>query len=157
MDESRRAPTIGAGYADRYLTDDEVRAIVRDGLQAIAPDGKRVLFIIPDGTRTMPMPQMFAIFREHLDGRVKAMDFLVALGTHQPMDDAALSAHLGVPVRDGLAGRSRVFNHAWDRPETFASLGTIPAQEIGVLTGGRLAQDVAVSLNRLIFDYDHLV
>ncbi|MCC6197573.1 MAG: DUF2088 domain-containing protein, partial [Burkholderiales bacterium] len=42
-------------------------------------------------------------------------------------------------------------------PETFASLGTIPAQEIGVLTGGRLAQDVAVSLNRLIFDYDHLV
>jgi nickel-dependent lactate racemase len=157
VDEVRRARTIGTGYADRHVTSEEVRAIVRDGLESLAPDGKRILFIIPDGTRTMPMPQMFALFREHLDGRAKAMDFLVALGTHQPMDDAALSAHLGVAVNNGLAGTSRVFNHAWDRPETFKTIGTIPAPEIAQLSGGRLAQDVHVSLNRLIFDYDHLV
>jgi len=157
MDEPRRLDTIGAGYADRYLTSDELRAIVRDGLETIAPDGKRILFIIPDGTRTMPMPQMLALFREHLAGRAKAMDFLVALGTHQPMDDAALSAHLGVPVREGRAGASRVFNHAWQEPATFATIGTIPAHEIAELSGGRLAQDVPVALNRLIFDYDHLV
>ena len=75
--------------------------------ESLAPDGKRILFIIPDGTRTMPMPQMFALFREHLGHRAKAFDFLIALGTHQPMDDAALSAHLGVPVSDGAAGKSR--------------------------------------------------
>src|SRR5215218_1672658 len=113
MDEGRSPRTSGTGYADRYLTDAEVRDIVRAGLDAIAPDGKRILFIIPDGTRTMPMPQMFALFHEYLAPRAKAFDFLVALGTHQPMDDAALSAHLGVPVNDGLAGASRVFNHAW--------------------------------------------
>ncbi len=33
----------------------------------------------------------------------------------------------------------------------------IPAAEIATLTGGRLAQDVPVSLNRRIFDYDHVV
>src|SRR3954467_40701 len=113
MDDGRTAAVIGAGYADRYLTSDEVATIVRTGLDAIAPDGKRILFIIPDGTRTMPMPQMFALFRDSLGARVKAMDFLIALGTHQPMDDAALSEHLGVPVKNGLAGTSRVFNHAW--------------------------------------------
>lgn len=157
MDEGRSPRTIGAGYADRYLAAGEVRDIVRAGLESLAPDGKRILFIIPDGTRTMPMPQMFALFREFLDGRAQAMDLLIALGTHQPMDDAALSAHLGVAVKNGLAGASRVFNHAWDRPETFATIGTIPAKEIAQLSGGRLAQDVHVSLNRLIFDYDHLV
>src|SRR5512138_1437782 len=119
MDEGRTPRTIGSGHPGRYLSDAEVRDIVRAGLDAIAPDGKRVLFIIPDGTRTMPMPQMFALFREHLAGRAKAMDFLIALGTHQPMDDAALSTHLGVPVTNGRAGTSRVFNHAWHRPETF--------------------------------------
>ncbi|MFO1303341.1 MAG: lactate racemase domain-containing protein [Burkholderiales bacterium] len=157
MDEARTPRTLGSGYPDRYLSDAEVRDIVRAGLDSIAPDGKRILFIIPDGTRTMPMPQMFALFREHLAHRAKAFDYLVALGTHQPMDDAALSAHLGVPVKDGLAGTSRVFNHAWDKPETFATIGTISASEISELSGGRLAQDVAVSLNRLIFDYDHIV
>ncbi len=157
MDEGRQPATIGSGFADRYLADDEVRDIVRAGLDAIAPDGKRILFIIPDGTRTMPMPQMFALFGEHLARRARAFDFLVALGTHQPMDDAALSAHLGVAVKDGMAGASRVFNHAWGDPATFATIGTIAASEIEALSGGRLSQDVPVSLNKLIFDYDHIV
>jgi nickel-dependent lactate racemase len=148
---------IGAGYADRYLGADEVRDIVHAGLDAIAPDGKRILFIIPDGTRTMPMPQMFGLLRDHIGARAKAMDFLIALGTHQPMDDAALSAHLGVAVQNGLAGTSRVINHAWDKPATFITIGTIAASEIAELSGGRLAQDVPVSLNRIIFDYDHIV
>ena len=43
------------------------------------------------------------------------------------------------------------------QPETFATIGTIPAEEIAELSGGRLSQDVTVSLNRLIFDYDHVV
>ena len=69
---------IGQGFEDRYLTDDETRAIVRDGLASLALDGRRVLFIIPDGTRTMPMPRMFALFRELLAGRARAVDFLIA-------------------------------------------------------------------------------
>ena len=81
---------IGQGFEDRYLTDDETRAIVRDGLASLALDGKRVLFIVPDGTRTMPMPRMFALFRELLAGRARAVDFLIALGTHQPLPVHAL-------------------------------------------------------------------
>lgn len=148
---------IGTGHVERYLTADEVRGIVHEALEALRPDGKRLLFIIPDGTRTMPMPQMFALLRDALAGRAAAMDFLVALGTHQPMSDAALTKHLGVPVVDGVAGTSRVFNHAWSDPATFRTIGTITADEIHALSGGRLAQDVHVSLNKLIFDYDQIV
>ena len=148
---------IGAGHTDRFLDDGEVRAIVRAGLDSLAPDGKRLLFVIPDGTRTMPMPQMFALFGEFLADRATAVDYLIALGTHQPMDDAALSRHVGVPLTDGRAGASRIFNHAWEDPATFATIGVIPAHEIAALSGGRLAQPVTVSLNRLIFDYDQIV
>jgi nickel-dependent lactate racemase len=149
--------TLGTGAPDRFLTDAETRAIVRDGLASLALDGKRVLFIIPDGTRTMPMPRMFALFREFLAGKAAAIDFLVALGTHQPMDDAALSRLVGVPVVNGCAGSSRIHNHEWHDPAMFAHLGEIPAAEIAQLTGGRLAQPVPVSLNRRIYDYDQVV
>ena len=147
----------GHGCTDRFLTGDETRAIVRDGLESLRPDGRRFLFIIPDGTRTMPMPAMFALFREMLAGRATQVDFLVALGTHQPMSDEALSKLVGAPVVDGRVGESRVFNHLWNDPATFATIGEIPAHEIEALSGGRLAQKVEVSLNKLIFDYDQLV
>ena len=139
---------IGTGFVDRFLTPDETRDIVRAGLASLPLAGKRVLFIIPDGTRTMPMPELFRLFGEMLAGKVAALDYLVALGTHQPMSDAELTRLVGQPVVGGMAGASHVFNHEWADPATFAPIGEIPAAEIPALTGGRLAQSVPVSLNR---------
>ncbi len=139
------------------LTDADIGRIVRDSLASLDLDGRRVLFIIPDGTRTMPLPLMVRCFDDVLGSRVAALDYLVALGTHPPMTDAQLTRLLGRPVVDGRAGRSRVFNHRWDLADTFVTLGVIPAGEIASLTGGLLSQDVPVSLNRLILDYDHLI
>ena len=147
----------GTGYTDRFLTADETREIVRASLDSLPLAGKRVLFIIPDGTRTMPMPQFFALFQEMLAGKAAALDFLVALGTHRPMDDSELSRLIGVPVLDGRAGASRIFNHEWSDPATFATIGEIPAAEIAKLSGGRLEKPVTVALNRHIFDYDQIV
>ncbi len=147
----------GSGYTERFLTADETRAIVGAGLDSLSLAGKRVLFIIPDGTRTMPMAQFFGLFQEVLGGKAAAVDFLVALGTHRPMDDAALSRLVGVPVVGGRAGNSRVMNHEWADPATFATIGEISADEIHELSGGRLRQPVTVALNRRIFDYDQIV
>jgi nickel-dependent lactate racemase len=140
-----------------FLSPDQMRQIVQDGLAPLPLDGKRVLVIIPDGTRTMPMPEMFAILESAVGARASALDYLVALGTHQPMSDQQLSRLVGRPVSGGCTGASRIFNHRWDQPGTFATLGTIPAAEIRELTGGLLEQDVEVALNRLIFDYDQLL
>ena len=57
---------IGQGFADRYLTNDEICGIVQQGLGSLDLDGKRVLVIIPDGTRTMPTPLMFGLFEKQL-------------------------------------------------------------------------------------------
>lgn len=148
---------VGKGFAERYLTNDEVRQVVCEGLDSLAVEGKRVLIIIPDGTRTMPMPLMFGVFEELLAPRVSALDYLVALGTHQPMTDAQLSKLVGRPVSNGQAGKTHVFNHHWDNPANFVTLGVIPAKEIGEITGGLMAQEVPVRLNRLILDYDQII
>ena len=154
---SEPAGTVGRGVLEGYLSDADVAALVRDGLARLPVDGRRVLVIIPDGTRTMPMPAMFAALERELAGRVAALDYLVALGTHPPMTDAQLTRLLGQPVVDGHAGERRIFNHRWDDPATFVTLGAIPAHEIAELTGGRLRQEVPVALNRLLVDYDHVV
>ena len=149
--------TIGKGFTDRYLTSDEVREVVREGLDALRLDGKRVLIIIPDGTRTMPMPQMFGLFQELLLPRASAMDYLVALGTHQPLSDEQLTKHVGQRVVKGQVGKIRIFNHRWDDPASLATLGTISANEIAKITDGLMSQDVPVRLNQLIFDYDQII
>jgi nickel-dependent lactate racemase len=147
---------IGKGHTDRFLAEAEVYDLIAEALEQANLAGKRVLVLIPDSTRTAPIPMMFSLFRDLLAGRVAALDYLVALGTHPPMSDAALSQLVGQPVANGMVGDTHIFNHHWDQPETFVTLGTIAAAEIEEISEGLLAQDVPVRLNKLILDYDHL-
>ena len=148
---------IGHGLAEGHLTADEVARLAATGLARMPLDGKRVLVIIPDGTRTMPMPLMFGILAREVQPRVQALDYLVALGTHAPLDDDALTRLIGQPVVNGRAGSSRIFNHQWSNPEALIDLGVIPASEIAALTDGRLNEPVSVALNRLVVEYDHVL
>jgi lactate racemase len=149
--------TVGNGVSEGYLSREQLESVAREGLGALPVDGRRVLVIIPDGTRTMPMPMLFELIERALGPRVAALDYLVALGTHTPMNDAQLSALVGQPVENGRAGARRIFNHRWDDPATYAHLGTIPARDIAEITGGRLSQEVPVALNRLATEYDHVL
>src|SRR5947208_7375778 len=155
--EQRSIMTIGRGVANKYLSGDALRQIVTQAFESHKLEGKRVIILIPDGTRTMPMPQMFALFQQILRPRVKALDYLVALGTHPIMGDQQLSKLVGHQVVNGKCGDTNVFNHHWEDPATFANLGTIPAAEIAKITSGRMSQDVPVTLNKLILDYDHII
>jgi len=140
------------------LTHEEVRALAVQGLAGLDLDGRRVLVLIPDGTRSMPMALLFDVLERELGPRVRALDFLVALGTHPPMNDAHLTRHIGREVVNGVtSGGHHIFNHRWNDPASFVDLGTISADEIGRITGGVLRQKVVVSLNRLILDYDHVL
>jgi nickel-dependent lactate racemase len=148
---------VGQGLLEGCFTPADTARIAAEGLAQLPVDGRRVLVLIPDGTRTMPMALMFDTLERELGQRVAALDYLVALGTHMPMSDEQLSVHLGTPVADGRAGSRQIFNHRWEDPATFLQLGTIPAREISDLTGGRLTQDVPVALNRLVTEYDHVL
>lgn len=148
---------VGKALAEGYLAESEIRSLIAEGLAQLDLDGLRVLVIIPDGTRTMPMPLIFDILAGQLASRVEQLDFLIANGTHAPMTDRHLSRHLGVNVVDGIAGRTRILNHAGDDPANLTTLGVISSAEIAAISGGLLADDVPVRLNRAILDYDHLL
>lgn len=149
----------GQGYLHKTLTADEARALMAEGLQKLPLAGQRVLVIIPDGTRSGPLPLMFRLLQELLAPHVAALDYLIALGTHMPMPEAAIHKLLGVTAAQ-MAGEYagvRVLNHEWSNPDTFITLGVIPAAELEELTEGRFAMDVPVKINRMALDYDHLI
>jgi nickel-dependent lactate racemase len=150
---------IGKGSATRLLRDAEVHRLVAEALAQADLGGKRVLVIIPDGTRSGPIDQFFRLFHELLWGEVAALDYLIALGTHQPMSEGAIQQRLGVSA-DELAGHYagvRVFNHHWERPETFCAVGFISASETEELSRGLLSKSVPITINRMLLDYDQLV
>jgi nickel-dependent lactate racemase len=155
--EDQRVTTVGRGLLEGSLDSREVSRIAEETLASLPLDGRRVLVLNPDGTRTMPMPLLFDAIVRAAGRRAKALDFLVALGTHMPMTDAQLTALVGRPVVNGRTGGHHIFNHRWDDPATFVQLGTIPEADIVQLTEGRLRQDVPVALNRLVTEYDHVV
>ena len=149
----------GKGHTDRFLTEGEVHDLMAEALAQASLDGKRALVIIPDHTRTAPIPLFFRLFHELLGSRVALLDYLVALGTHQPMSDEALNRLVGVTAAERAKKyrNVRIFNHRWDLPDTFVTIGTIPAAEIEEITGGLMRQEVPVTLNKLILDYDQLI
>jgi nickel-dependent lactate racemase len=150
---------LGKGSRGAYLDDDNVRELVARAVERLQLDGQRVLVLIPDGTRTAPIPLFFRLFHQMLWGRVAALDYLVALGTHQLMTEEALERLVGITAeerRTTYAG-VKLLNHRWDLPGALTTLGVISADEIAELSGGLLAQDVPVTLNRLVLEYDVLV
>lgn len=150
---------IGKARQDGFLSESEIRALMSAALERTDIDRQRVLIIIPDRTRTAPIPLMFRLFFELLRRRVKRLDYLIALGTHKPLSEIAINQLIGVTSdeRAGRYGDVGVFNHRWDRPETLVSLGEISAAEVEELTGGLVTERVDVRLNRMILDYDQLI
>ncbi|MBE9478917.1 MAG: DUF2088 domain-containing protein [Chloroflexi bacterium] len=150
---------VGKGNDEGYLTESEIRPLMSEALAKVDLNGKRVLLIIPDSTRTAPLPLFFRLFYALLWGHVKALDYLVALGTHPSMSEEALNKLVGVMPheRETTYAGVQIFNHDWDLPDTFSEIGTIPAEEIERLTDGTLSQDVAVTINRMVFDYDQII
>jgi lactate racemase len=147
---------IGKGQFEGFLAESAIRALVAEALESVVLDGKRVLMLIPDGTRTMPMPLMFRAVEETLRPLVKALDYMVALGTHPPMSDAQLTKLIGQPVHNERAGDAHIYNHRWENSDSFVTLGTIPADEISRITNGLMKRDVVVSLNKAVLEYDHI-
>lgn len=149
--------TLSKRASGKHLTRDEVRQFVAAAVSQLSIKGKRVLVIIPDSTRTMPMPLMFELLQAEVGEHAVACDYLVALGTHAHMDDAQLSRMFGCPVTDGMCEGAHVFNHRWDTPETFVEIGVIPTTEVTRISGGVLSEPIRIQVNHLLFDYDQVV
>ena len=58
--------------------------------------GKRLLVIIPDHTRSGPIGEIFQLIHDAVAAQTRALDVLVALGTHQPMTDKQICQRLAL-------------------------------------------------------------
>src|SRR4051812_44705201 len=150
------APAVAIGSAADVLADDQVRAFVHEQLAAAPLDGRSVCVLVPDGTRSCPLPLLMSAVHEALHGRVPRMTVLVALGTHAAMPEPALRRHLGYPA-GALEERypnTTVRNHEWWDPATFVTVGTLDADRIGELSHGMLRKTVDVRINRAVVEHD---
>ncbi|MDQ1007082.1 nickel-dependent lactate racemase [Streptomyces sp. V4I23] len=149
-----RAAVLGGPRT--VLGEDQVTEFVRRQLANVDLDGRSVCLVVPDGTRSCPLPLLLTAVHGALAGRVSRLTTLIALGTHAAMGEAELATHLGHPA-GGLETRypgMTVRNHEWWEPSAFVSLGTISADRVAAISGGLLRREVEVRLNRAVVDHD---
>jgi lactate racemase len=152
-----RARRLGA--ADQVLDAEQVRGFVTAALAEQDLDGQRVCLVIPDGTRSGPLPLLLGAVHEELAGRVRDLTAVIALGTHQAMSEQQIATHLGCGA--GGVGETypglTVVNHEWWDPTTFVSLGQISPDRVHELSGRRLRVAADVRLNRAVVEHDVVI
>lgn len=143
----------------QLLDAEQVRIFIARALPAADFSGKKVLLIVPDGTRSCPLGMLFKAVFEEFGGVTMALDVMIALGTHVAMSEQAICERLEITLeerRDKYEG-VRFFNHEWDNPAALRNIGVITREESAELSGGLLSEEVPVEINARIFDYDQLV
>ncbi len=143
----------------RKISAGDISELVAQACPAKEYRGKKILLIVPDGTRTAPIGLLFKALHEQIGAVTASMDVLIALGTHQPMSEEAICGRLEISrdERRTVYERVKFFNHAWNDPQMIERIGTIPADEIERLSGGLFRMEVAVEVNRLLFNYDQII
>lgn len=144
----------------QLLSDDEIR----NTLSALSGqfNGQRVLVLIPDHTRSLPLPFLFRTLVDVLHG-AKQLDFMVALGTHPPLEEESLNKLVGITAEEWRTTFKHVglLNHAWDTPSALISLGMIKQDEIKQIAGANwhssLPNEVDIRINKAALEYDHIV
>jgi nickel-dependent lactate racemase len=145
---------IGKGSPDSILTESDVKSIIGQGTPENLFRNKRVLVLTPDATRTCPLPLMVRSIREIIGRHCSRLDFMVALGTHPPMPEAAIRSLYGIADPTDGMDHTALYNHEWNRPDIFHRVGTLPAGEVEALSDGLLREAVEIDINRRIYDYD---
>ncbi|HEX4202679.1 MAG TPA: lactate racemase domain-containing protein [Ktedonobacteraceae bacterium] len=151
--------TIAKGSTTETLTEEDVQGLLAQGIDLEPFTNKRVLVIIPDGTRTAPIPLLFRALYQQLGRHVQRLDYLIALGTHPPMSDDAIDKLVGVTAAERAEKYPNVhiYNHHWSDPRTLKTIGVISPEESRQLSDGILDTEVPVTINGMIFQYDQLI
>jgi nickel-dependent lactate racemase len=151
-----------ASAADQQaLPEALIRSTLAAGLQQRF-SGAKVLVLIPDHTRTIPLPLLFRLMVDVLDD-VKQLDFMVALGTHPPLSEAMLYRLVGISSEERRTQYRHIglLNHAWDDGDTLLQIGTLTQPQIQQLAGDAwhpsLGGDVPIRINKHVLDYDQII
>lgn len=163
----------------QLLNESEIRDTLTQALERQFTN-QRLLILIPDHTRSLPLPFLFRALVEILHD-AKQLDFMVALGTHPALSDESLNQLVGITsaeraclasgkgfgepsvfVRESeKSPLTRLLNHAWDDPTALTSIGVIEQDQIKQIAGERwhssLPNSVDIRLNNAALAYDHIL
>jgi len=141
---------------DGYVENEQAIEAIHEFFAQNDYTDKRLLLIVPDNTRSGPIGDIFKIVYDCLEQKAKAVDILVALGTHQPLTEEQICTRLCITAdeRSSKYAPVKFFNHEWQKPETLTSIGKITAEEISTITDGLFREEVNIRINKLILEYD---
>lgn len=140
------------------LTPDEIRQALSHALEGQF-GRQRLLILIPDHTRSLPLPFLFRALVEILRD-ARRLDFMVALGTHPPLSEESLRRLVGITAeeRRTVFAKIGLLNHAWQDANALATIGTMERDEIQQLAGEywhpTLPARVEIRLNKAALEYD---
>jgi nickel-dependent lactate racemase len=145
----------------QHLAEDVMRDTLSRGLEGQFT-GAKVLALIPDHTRTLPMPLIFRLVTEILHD-AKQLDFMVALGTHPALSEDSMLKLVGITKAEREATYKHIglLNHAWDDPDTLIEIGVLEKAQIQTIAGDvwhpSLGDDTLIRINRHVLEYDHIL
>ncbi|MCL4377990.1 MAG: lactate racemase domain-containing protein [Actinobacteria bacterium] len=141
------------------FSEEEIFDLCEDSLKRAGLTNKRVLCIIPDTTRSGPTDFLFKTVSKILSGFTKKADFIIALGTHPRMEKEKIYGFLSIneDEKRTIYKNTNIFQHQWDNPEQLKSLGIISKDEISEISNGLLSEDIPVTINKKVFDYDEIL
>ena len=151
--------TVTRENIDCAVTIEQVRDAMAEFFAANDYTAKRVLLVIPDNTRSGPVGEVFKVMYDLLGPIAAKVDCLVALGTHQPLTEQQICKRLCISSeeRAGKYANVGLFNHEWDKPETFATVGRISEDQVEEISDGLFSEAVDVSVNKMILECDEFI
>ena len=144
----------------QLLSEGQIIKTLHEGLAGQFRD-QRVLVLIPDHTRSLPLPFLFHAIVEALHN-VRQLDFMVALGTHPPLSEERINALVGVTPDERRTTFKHIglSNHAWNTPAALTSLGAIGQDELKQIAGGywhsSLPSEVDIRINRAALEHEQI-
>jgi len=153
---------VAQKYAPNGILDQEsIAETLTQGLSKKFTSQK-VLVLIPDHTRSLPLPELFRMLVKIL-ADVQQLDFMVALGTHPPLSEEHLYRLVGISSEERKTTFKKIglFNHVWDDPGMLTSLGIMDQDEVQEIAGPAwhpsLPETVDIRINKTILAYDHVL
>ena len=153
--------TYSATAAEGILSEEKIQETIAASIRG-AYTGQKVLVLIPDHTRSLPLPMLFRMMVDVLSD-VRKLDFMVALGTHPALTESQLNDLVGITPeeRRGEFVHVGLLNHAWDTASALKQIGTLTQDQIKEIAGEQwhpsMGGDVPVEINAEIFNYDHII
>jgi nickel-dependent lactate racemase len=149
----------GIGYTDRDLTQNELESLCADAFGSWDLDGKRVLVLIPDHTRTCPLDRVFPLLYKHVADKAASLNILVALGTHPALEEQRILDLVGITEdeRKKTYPKAVFHNHLWKDPAHLTQVGLLDSAQIGSVTDGLFEMDLPITCNKMVTENDVII